>query len=971
MMTTGILDALMRLFALFAAGRSSREAMLGRQAASRYLTGRLSWDLSEQYLKRYDQILSELNQRLKPSADEDVLAKRKSKLSVRLLRVCNQIKMEMELRDRLVVFVRLAEFAKSTGTIDDADSFLQTVGETLHLKEEDVEELKRLVKFESVHEIIWSEPFFQIPFGHLEENSLLVACKVSLDDVFFIKDFGAGDLRLNGMPIPSGSCVAMAQGSVLKDSSGHVVFFSDLLQLCHSCHERHNHVSFNVQDVAHFFAYPNEPALRPVSLSANAGQLVGIMGASGSGKSTLLNILNGSQKPTFGRVQLNGYSMYEAPDFPRGLIGHIAQEDVLISELTVEENLTFSAKLSLGNESETDISDRVERTLKRLGLWEIKDLRVGSLLDKTISGGQRKRLNIGLELIREPAVLFVDEPTSGLSSRDSEHIMDLLKELTLRGKLIFVVIHQPSSDIFKLFDNLLLLDTGGFPIYQGNPLESLTYFKQLSNQIQATESMCNACGTINPEMIFEIVESCMVDEFGQMTNQRRISSEEWNDYYNLVIHETKNLHESRESLPQTSKTPSWRKQWAVYWKRDLRAKRSNRQYVWMNLLQAPILALALALFTRYRDGSDEYAYRLSENLPQFLFISVIVALFLGLSFSAEEIFRDRPTLRRERFLSLNWNAYLSSKMTMMFGISAVQSLFYTLISIWILDIPNALGIMFFTFFSLSCFASVLGLSLSSAMKSAKNIYIMIPLLIIPQIIFGGAIIRYDRFNPIFTQVDRVPLIGNLMASRWGFESIAVHLTRENEADAPFVEIEDRLERSAWRRDFWCNAYDNLESDHDRQLEWVVALEELASWGIPSDSILDSKEIKSVYKEIYKQAFSERDSLRSALAEVLDLKELKDHHHNESLYSWVMQTDRNRRVILTKRGLVQETAFIHQMPLGRQAWNAPFYAPFKQIGNWIVSTPIFNTLMLWLMIACFYLLLANKVPERIGWGRRLQ
>lgn len=971
MMTTGILDALMRLFALFAAGRSPREAMLGRQAASRYLTGRLSWDLSEQYLKRYDQFLSELNQRLKPSSDEELLAKRRSKLSVRLLRVCNQIKLEMELRDRLVVFVRLAEFAKATGTIDDADSFLQAVGETIHLKQHDVDGLKFLVKLESISEVSSHEAFFRIPMGHQEDDSQLIACKVSLDDIFFIKDLGTGELRLNGMPIPAAACAAVAQGSVLKDSSGHAVFFSDLLQLCKSCNDRYQQVTFNVQDVAHFFAYPNEPALRPVSISANAGQLVGIMGASGSGKSTLLNILNGSQKPSFGRVHLNGHSMYDDLDFPRGLIGHIAQEDVLISELTVEENLIFSAKLSLGDETEEAILARVELTLKRLGLWEIKDLRVGSVLDKTISGGQRKRLNIALELIREPAVLFVDEPTSGLSSRDSEHIMDLLKELTLRGKLIFVVIHQPSSDIFKLFDNLLLLDTGGFPIYQGNPLESLTYFKQLSNQVQATESMCNACGTINPEMIFDIVESCMVDEFGQMTSQRRITSEEWNDYYNLVIHETKEVTESKESIPEAAKTPNWIKQWTVYWQRDLRSKRSNKQYVWMNLLQAPLLALALALFTRYRDGVDEYAYRLSENLPQFLFISVIVALFLGLSFSAEEIFRDRPTLRRERFLSLNWNAYLSSKVSMMFVISAIQSLLYTSVSTWILNIPNAFGIMFMTFFSLSCFASVLGLNLSSAMKSAKNIYIMIPLLIIPQIIFGGAIIRYDRFNPIFTQVDRVPLIGNLMASRWGFESIAVYLTRENEADEPFIEIEDRLERAAWRRDFWCKAYEDLISERDRQREWSAAMNELSSWGIQTNEISTARELKSVYKEIYKHAFSERDSLRNAMAEEVDLKQLKDRHHNEALHSWVMQTDRNRRVVLTGRGLVQETAFIHQMPLGRQAWNAPFYAPFKQIGHWILRTPIFNTFVLWGMIAILYSLLSNRVPERIGWGRRLQ
>ncbi len=967
-MTTGILDLLMQLFAVFAAGRSPREAMLGRQAANRYLSGRLSRSLTEDYLKRYDQALGQLNKGMEPSFDEVILAKRTSKLSVKLLRICSRIQVELEMKDRLVMFLRLAEFARASGTIDNGDSFLQGVAEALYLSPVDATNLKALVKAELDLIPDGMCHYFSLAFGHGTTANELIGCRVSLDDVFFIKYLGEQEIRLNGQILPRAASAPMAQGSVVKDSAGHAIFFSDVLRNCSQSLRNETPVSFVAKDVAHFFDYPNEQALRPINFHAAQGDLIGIMGASGSGKSTLLNILNGSVSPSFGQVWLNGQSIHDTPEAAAGSIGHIAQEDVLIAELSVRDNLRYSAALSLGHLDDEAIDEQVDEMLKRLGLWEIRGLRVGSLMDKIISGGQRKRVNIALELIREPLVLFVDEPTSGLSSRDSEHIMDLLKELTLRGKLIFVVIHQPSSDIFKLFDRLLLLDYGGFPVYQGNPLESLAHFRQLSNHANSSDALCHQCGTVNPEELFETVEARMVDEFGQLTDRRRVQPEEWNDYYNLLHAQEIGQGEIVDVVPPSVSPPRWWKQFKVYTQRDVHSKRTNKQYLFINLLEAPVLAVILAGFNRFQDGGEGYVYRLSENIPQFLFISVIVSLFMGLSVSAEEILRDRPTLRRERFLQLNWSAYLTSKVSIMFGLSAVQSAAYALISIVVLRIPDAFGVLFLTLFSLSCFANMLGLSISSAFRSAKVIYIIIPLLIIPQIIFGGAIVRFDRFNPVFTEVDRVPWIGNIMASRWGFESLAVALTRDNKADAPFMEIQDRLERSAWRRDFWGTAYSDITSSSMRQKEHLMALEELESWGVPMGSVATDVELNEAFKDVYKQAFRERDSLRREMAASMDLEQLKNVHHNDALHRWVMQTDRNSRILETSRGLVQATAFIHQMPGTKQAWNAPFYAPFKRVGPWTIKTPQFNAGVLWTMIVLLYLLLANRIPEKLGYRR---
>ncbi|MDZ7635552.1 MAG: hypothetical protein U5L72_14420 [Bacteroidales bacterium] len=151
--------------------------------------------------------------------------------------------------------------------------------------------------------------------------------------------------------------------------------------------------------------------------------------------------------------------------------------------------------------------------------------------DKKISGGQRKRLNIGLELMREPAVLFADEPISGLASHDSENVMDLLKDQAMNGKLVFVIIHQPSSDILKMFDRLWLLDRGGYMIYDGDPVDAIVYFKTETSQANAAESECPTCGNVETDEILQIVEAKVVDPDGRKGEERQVSPVRWYHSY--------------------------------------------------------------------------------------------------------------------------------------------------------------------------------------------------------------------------------------------------------------------------------------------------------------------------------------------------------------------------------------------------------------------------------------------------------
>ena len=295
-----------------------------------------------------------------------------------------------------------------------------------------------------------------------------------------------------------------------------------------------------------------------------------------------------SSDPYDGEVLINGISIHKEKEKIKGLIGYVSQDDLLIEELTVFENLYYNAKLCFDNLTEEEIIIRVDSVLKNLGLYEIRDMKVGSPLNKKISGGQRKRLNISLELIREPAIMFLDEPTSGLSSRDSENILDLLKELARKGKLLFIVIHQPSSEIFKMFDKLIILDTGGYLIYNGNPVDSIEYFKRKIEQANYNESECYVCGNVNPEQIFNIVETKVFTESGQPTETRRISPADWSNLYKEEKKEDK--LEPGGSIPEINfKTPNKLKQFIVFAKRDVLSKISDTSIFLLHFLKHQFL----------------------------------------------------------------------------------------------------------------------------------------------------------------------------------------------------------------------------------------------------------------------------------------------------------------------------------------------------------------------------------------------
>jgi len=1006
-MSEKILETLMQLFAIIAKPKSNAKERRGVVEA--FLKRLLNQELVNKYLSTYDEKFDEARKKLEKSTEE----RREGAIAIRIRKLCNEINEQGQLdqEQRIVVVIQVLEFCKSgRQEVSQLElGFISTLAEGLNITTQEYTLIEGFVL----------NSFLKIPptsnlliingiknFNHKEAKHayrdllkghiwILYVPSVSK---YFVRFVDSGELSMNGQLLQEDKVYPFSQGSSIKGYKIIPIYYWDVTMQFLKEDFKASRVIYEVNNLEFRFK-SGTVGIHHMSFKAESGRMVGIMGASGAGKSTLLGVLNGSCDPFDGEVLINGISIHKDKEKIKGLIGYVSQDDLLIEELTIFQNLYFNAKLCFDNLTEEEIVAKVDSVLKNLGLYEIRNIQVGNPLNKKISGGQRKRLNISLELIREPAIMFLDEPTSGLSSRDSENILDLLKELARKGKVLFIVIHQPSSEIFKMFDRLLILDTGGYLIYNGNPVDSIQYFKRKIEQANYNESECYVCGNVNPEQIFNIVETKVFTESGQPTDIRRISPADWSNLYKKDKKEDK--RESGGPLPEINfKTPNRFKQFVVFAKRDILAKVSDTQYLLITLLEAPVLAFFLAFLIRYFDESvknPHYTLFNNSNLPIYIFMSVIVAIFMGLTVSAEEIIKDRKILKREAFLNLSWNSYLISKVFVQFGISAIQAFTFVLVGNGITEIKGMMFEYWLVLFTCWAGANMLGLVISDSFKTVVTIYILIPFLVIPQIILSGVLVKFEKLNPDISSPVSIPVYGEFITARWGYEALAVNQFIYNDYERSFYPFEKEMSKASFKKDYWNvevkGALDNIVNDLEKGVKSNEFKDDLLLVSneirkqltltpgigfayadqitpdkitpeIASAAITYVEAIRKLYVNIYNDASNRKELLKSNMAgdNLKNFLKLRDTYFNRALEEFVKDKNETTKTIVYKGELVQKLDPIF-MDSKNKLILAHFYAPEKQIFGMKVDTYTVNVIVLWIMTLFLYLILYFRLLKK--------
>ncbi len=956
-MTDVILSSFISLFALFGKEAQVDEAR-AKEMLVNYLRRHFGVRNTDVYIDLYDDMRMAYDMADNMDSRQTVTT------------ICNGLQGEIRSKEKSLLLLRLMEFCGYREGSQDV--IFRTMAECFGISDK---------QFEDFRDFVSNKTSDRVMIHKLEntDGEIRTLFHAETGDMVFTY-LGNDEVLFNDVPVLPGAYQVWLQSSVLKTKKDKPLYYSTIVDAYNRANGQivssQNTIEFCGRDIN--FRFPNsDNGMHDLSFTLRSCELLAIMGGSGTGKTTLLSLLNGTLKPQQGSITINGHDISEPA--AKDLIGFVPQDDLLIEELTVYENLWFTAKLCFEGMADAEIDKRVMNTLKVLGLDAAKDLKVGSAINKFISGGQRKRLNIALELIREPAVLFLDEPTSGLSSADTETVINLLKEQTMKGKLIIVNIHQPSSDVYKLFDRLWLLDKGGYPVFDGNPIDAITYFKDKANYADAETSACPTCGNVNPEIVLNIIDEKALNSSGEVSDERKTTPQEWHELY-LNGREQFDIPIESDVPHSDQKKPGALKQFAIYLHRNIKTKITNVQWLCIALLEAPVLAFICSLLTRYAPP-EGYSVMDNKNLVSYFFMSVIVATFIGMSGSAEEIIKDRALLKREKFLHLSYSSYIWSKIVFTAGLSLIQTFLFIVVGNTIMGLHGLFFEWWLILFVTALLSNLIGLLLSKKLDSVVAIYISIPLLLIPQILLCGLVVDFSDLTPK-SKTGNVPVIGDVIPSRWAYEALAVTSFTDNLYEKPFFELDkQKYELLYYNMGFLYELESQLETmkDEERRGKEVnpehmrVIRENLPILtdycqmpAYQGDYTYDSlkkfmKDAEDLLSKKSNKVTLEADAKMASLIRKIgkdEVLQIKRDNFNIRLEDFVVSGDQGRTLSVVDGAIVPRSAFIYLTPLSKIG-RAPFYSSEKVLGTWHIKTLWFNMgVMLLMCIIVAFILFSN-------------
>lgn len=479
---------------------------------------------------------------------------------------------------------------------------------------------------------------------------------------------------------------------------------------------------------AHHLVYygGNRKLIDDISLNISPGQFVGLIGDSGAGKTTLMYLLCGINRPSGGDVKINGESIIVHPELFKGQFGYVPQDDILHRELKIIESLEFTGKLRLGHKFDrSEISEKAHDVIKKLNLKGKEDVIIGSPEKKGASGGQRKRVNLGLELMTDPGFLVLDEPTSGLDPLSDREVMQILRKSADNGQTVLLTTHNISVTNFKFLTHVIVLAQEGKLAYYGPASEACDYF-----------------GVDDPVYIFDALKRKTPNEWKNVYRKSKY-------FLNFSFNDAKPKSYTSMRVPALN-TDFFNQMFTLVTRYFTVTVRDYERLALMLFIAPAIAFLVNMLF-------EGEAAELKA-----LFILVISTVWLGCSNAVREIVNERSIFKRERMVNLSIPAYLTSKMVVLLIFSFYQTTCLVGITSLNFSYSNGFGLFLILFYT-SFIATMLGLLISAISRTEAFALTVLPLVLIPMVIFAGLVEYFGQMQ------DAVQWFSGLWLSRWTYE----------------------------------------------------------------------------------------------------------------------------------------------------------------------------------------------------------
>jgi ABC transport system ATP-binding/permease protein len=548
---------------------------------------------------------------------------------------------------------------------------------------------------------------------------------------YILRDLSTNGVFVNGQRV--NKSIVISDGATIRIGSFTLIVRNDELQLL----DTGDSIRLDIDRL--MLETRGKRRLDNLSFALEPGQLVALVGGSGAGKSTLMRTLLGIETATTGVVYINGNDLRQNFNIYRHQIGYVPQDDIIHLDLSVEEVLTYAAKLRLPPDS--DLRSIVDRALHDIQMTHRRKAAI-----KDLSGGQRKRVSIGVELLANPKLFFLDEPTSGLDPGLDKQMMELLRDLAHDGNRTIVLVTHATTNITDC-DRILFLGAGGKLCYFGDPTEALTFFE--------VKDFAN--------IYIKLQQDNEIDFY--------VKSYQDSPYFQKYIANTFNPHANARSnlMMPTAKQAQAIDQWRIFTQRYFKLITRDRVNLGLALLTVPvsISLLNLSLHNKNPFVLDGAVNVGSPGLAlRAIFVITCASLWVGLSSSAQEVVKESAIYLRERLVNLRLRSYLGSKISVLATLAIFQTILILLaISLRFKSANSALinwqlGIFVSTFLTLIASIS-LGLLVSAVVKNSNQANGALPLLLLPQIIFSGVLFKLEGVG-VF--------ISYLMLSRWAIGS---------------------------------------------------------------------------------------------------------------------------------------------------------------------------------------------------------